>query len=410
MLLRTLGLAAIVLVAVAVALGRSAPPTLPVRHAAAVRFQAINMRCTPEQEAQPCFLDRQTGQVLRLQMPPGEILDYAACSPWRDERGQFQAVGRWLNRSSKQYSFLPQNFGLARVSLPEGKVLDRIPLEQIPIGEPCWIPGRTPRILFPSGDGQIYRYDFSEPGPPEGEARHPTQPRRVEWGIAQPGAGLAYIRDLTWPTQEALGGRLIAALCYLEPGKGREKPSLKGPELWWLQLSPDQRVIEAAGRLGDPAARDGSDGEDPEFEERLPSVAATVHGDLALVFLSRPIGQQEWDLHVASIAIEPATGVPAVRPGSSRRIGSRFVCSAPTVSVDGRWIYGVHDHELGSVQLTLRRFPVTATVLAQGEVIPIPTGPAGTRAEPAPLFGWADLAPWTSNRLVEVARWRHAGE
>jgi hypothetical protein len=313
-----------------------------------------------------------------------------------------------MNRSGRRYSDLPRDFGLARLSLPEGKLLDRIPLEQIPIGEPCWVPGGTPRILFPSGDGQIYRYDLSDPGSPLGGARQPNQTQRVEWGIAPPGQGPVYFRDLTWPLTEGLGGRLIASLCYLETGK--ERPALTGPELWWLQLSPDQTVIEAAGRLSDPDARDVSGRDDGDVEERLPNVAATAHGDLALVYLSRPAGQQEWDLNTASIAIDPASGVPAIRPGTSRRVGGGFVCSTPTFSVDGRWIYGVHDHEVGSVQLTLRRFPATTTLLAQSDAIPIPTGPAGTHATPAALFGWSDLLPFTSNRLVEVARGRHAGE
>jgi hypothetical protein len=313
-----------------------------------------------------------------------------------------------MNRSGKQYSFLPQDFGLVRLSLPEGKVLDRVPVEATPIGEPCWVPGMAQRILFPAGDGQIYRYDFSEPGSPLGEGRQPSQPQRVEWGIAQPGAGMAYVRDLTWPTGDALGGRLIASLCYLDDRN--KKPILTGPELWWLRLSPDQTVIEAAGRLSDPDAQDGSAGADHYIEERLANVATTADRDLSLVYLRRPSRQTEWDLHAAAIAIEPATGVPGFRRGSSRRVGRGFVASGPTFSADGRWIYGVRDHEPGSVPLALRRFPVTPTLLAQPEVIPIPASPARTHAEAGPLFGWADLVPSISNRLVEVARWRHAGD
>jgi hypothetical protein len=414
-LVRALGLAALALVVVAIALGRSAPRT-PLHLGEAVRFQALNMRCTPEQEAQPCFLDRQTGQVLRLEMPAGEILDYAACSPWRDEHGQFQAVGRWINRLDKRYFYLPQDFGLARFSLPDGKVLDRIQLEQIPVGEPCWVPGQASRILFPSGDGRLYRYDFSEPGTPPslGQGRQPAQPQPVEWGIAPPGIGPVYVRDLTWPTEPALRGCLIVSLCYLERGRepGRDRPAMTGSELWWLRLSPDETVIEAAGRLTDPAARDRSSQEDRGFEERLPNVAATADGARMLVYLSRPCGQEEWDLSVASIAIEPATGVPAIRPGTSRRVGTGFVASTPTFSVDGRWIYGVRSHELGGVRLALRRFPTTPTLLAQAqsEVIPIPRRPDRTGGGAAALFGWADLVPFSPNRLVEVARWRHPGK
>jgi hypothetical protein len=407
MLVRALGLAAIAVVVVAIGLGGAAEQTLPVHHSAAVRFQSVNMRCSTDQEVQPCFLDRQTGQILQLEMPAGEVLDYAACSPWRDERGQFQAVGRWMNRTGKQFAFLPRDFGLARFSLPEGKVLDRIELEQMPISEPCWMPGMAPRILFPSGDGQIYRYDFSEPGSSLGEARQPAQPQRVEWGITPPGMGLLYCRDLIWPTEEALGGRLIAALCYVKDGG--ERPRMSGPELWWLQLSPDQSVIEAAGRLTDPDAQDRAHEEDPDVEERLPNVVATAAGELTLAYLGRPGHQQTWDLRVASIAIERATGVPVLRRGSSRRVGSGFVCSSPTFSEDGQWIYGIRGHELGSDQLTLQRFPVKTSVLAHSEATPIPSRPVRRPARAGLLFGWADLAPLSPNRLVELARGRHAG-
>src|SRR5262249_12077497 len=153
------------------------PP--PLRRSAAVRFQALNMRCTPAEEAQPCFLDRETGKVLRLEMPAGEIVGYAVCSPWSDERGPFQAVGRGGNRPGKASASVPSDFGLARLSLPEGKVLERIPLDVTPISEPCWIPGPSPRILFPAGDGFIYWYDLPEPV----SSPRPTHPQRVEWGI-----------------------------------------------------------------------------------------------------------------------------------------------------------------------------------------------------------------------------------
>jgi hypothetical protein len=408
LVVRALGLAATALVVVAIGLGGAAQPAPTVHHSAAVRFQNVNMRCNTEQQAQPCFVDRQTGQILQLEMPAGEVLDYAVCSPWRDERGQFQAVGRWMNRTGKQFGFLPREFGLARFSLPEGKVLDRIGLDHIPISEPCWIPGLAPRVLYPSGDGQIYRYDFSDSGSPASEARQPAQPQLVDWGVAPPGAGTVYVRDLIWPTEDALGGRLIAALCYVK--NDRARPRMSGPELWWLQLSPDHSMIEAAGRLTDPGERDRPGGEDADLEERLPNVAVTAAGDLTLVYLSRPGLQQEWDLRAASIAIEPATGVPAIRGGSNHRVGSGFVCSSPTFSEDGRWIYGIRGHEPGGEQLTLRRIPVTTTLLAQSDAIPITSRPVRAPAQPGPLFGWANLVPFSPNRLVELARGRHAGK
>jgi hypothetical protein len=407
MLIRALAVSALGIVAIAIALGRSTGYTPPVNHAAAVRFHGVNMRCTPDGEGQPCFIDRQSGEILRLEVPAGEVLDYVSCSPWRDERGQFQAVGRWMNRAGKQYAFLPQDFGLARVSLPEGKILERVCLEQVPIGEPCWIPGLAPRILFPSGDGQIYRYDFAEPGQSPGGAKKQSQLQRVEWAIAPPGTGMVYVRDLIWPAEAALGGRLIAAVCYLEHENRHERPKMKGPELWWLRLDRDQTVVEAAGRLTVADTEDALGDEDEDVEERLANVAATADGELALAYLSRSSLEQHWELRVAPIAIEPVTGVPTVLRSSSREVGKGFVCSAPTFSADGRWLYGVRGRESGGAPLTLRRFSAATTLMAQSEVIP--AWPVRPRVDPSPLFGWADLMPIPPSRVVEGGRSRHAG-
>jgi hypothetical protein len=406
-LVRTSLWAAIGLVAVAIGLGHSSTTstTAPVNHPADARFHGVNLRCASEGDLQPCFLDRQTGQLLRVETPPGETLDYAVCSPWRDERGQYQAVCRWMTRLGNRSDSLPHGFGLARLSLPEGKVLERVQIEQIPTGEPSWVPGAGPSVVFPSGDGEIYRFDFHDARNPPAGDREFAQPERVPWRLAPPGTGLVFIRDLIWPAEERLGGRLIAALSYLE--EGSEKSTMSGTELWWLRLSPDQTAIEAAGRLAAPDSEDRPGPEDADVEERLPYVARKAGGDLALVYLRRPSGQPHWELRVASLVIDPATGNPMVRPGSGHDAAGRFVCSSPTFSADGRWVYGVRGDEHGSPQLTLCRFSAATALLAQSRAIP--TGPLPARVEPGPLFGWADLAPFSTSRLVEAAKWRHAG-
>ena len=43
----------------------------------------------------PRFIDIRTGMVDRLVLPEGDRLDNVACSPWRDEEGNYQIVGRW---------------------------------------------------------------------------------------------------------------------------------------------------------------------------------------------------------------------------------------------------------------------------------------------------------------------------
>ena len=405
-LLRTLVWVAIGLSVIAIGLGRYAPRRLPEHHAAAVRYHGVNMHCSPDRDPQPCFLDRETGQILHLEFPPRDTLDYAVCSPWRDEHGQFQAVCRWMGRGGKGFDYLPLEFGVARFTLPEGRLIDRIKLDQVPNGEPCWMPGGVARIIFASGDGRLYRYRFDDLGSGSlGEAPELAQPQQVTWHTAPPGKGMVYVRDLIWPGEAKLGGRLIASLCYAVECGG--KPTLQGPELWWLQLGEDQTSIEAAGRLTAPGIEHRSGGED-EVEERLPNLGTTAEGDLPLAYLRRASLQGRWELHVASVAIDPATGVPRVRPGNSRRIGGGFVSSAPTFSVDGRWVYGIRGQEPGRPQLTLRRFSVTATLMAQTEEVL--SSPWSPRIEPRPLFGFADLVLFPPNRLVEMGAGRHPGE
>ena len=41
--------------------------------------------------------------------------------------------------------------------LSDGAVLSRVPMEILPTGRPCWVPGQERTILFPAGDGRLYR-------------------------------------------------------------------------------------------------------------------------------------------------------------------------------------------------------------------------------------------------------------
>ena len=47
-------------------------------------------------------------------------------------------------------------------------VKNRITLDVLPTGKPCWVNGRPGEILFPAGDGQLYRCNIA------GQARENT--------------------------------------------------------------------------------------------------------------------------------------------------------------------------------------------------------------------------------------------
>ena len=299
----------------------------------------------------------------------------------------------------------------------------------MPIGDPCWVPGVTPRILFSAGDGYLYRYEFGESNTePFDEARDSARTQPVAWRTTPPGTGLLYIRDLIWPAEAKLGGRLFASISYREYVAG--KPRMSIPELWWIQLSDDVTAVVAAGRLAllDPEDNQGAGG---PIEQRLPNIVATADGDLALAYLSRASNHSLWDLRVASITIDPVTGVPTVGRGRSQGLAGGFLPSTPSFSADGRSVYGIRPLDGTGSQLVARRYPVTdvlaladgalprpglvraePAILDSGTTVPI-TGvlrePGRPRAE-STLLGWANLGIFDPSWLVKSGEWRHAGE
>jgi hypothetical protein len=429
-ILRTVMWLAVGLSVLAVALGRSAAPkTQATYREASVRYHGVNMHCCTEEEPHPCFIDRQTGQILHLQFSPEDSLDYAVCSPWCDERGQFHAVSRWMNRSGKVSDYLPQDFGVARFTVPEGRLLDRVKLDHVPVGDACWVPGVTPRIIFSSGDGKLYGYQFGDSGRGHiDEAGDCAKTQPVVWRSTPPGTGLLYIRDLIWPADAKLGGRMIASMSYRILVNGQ--PRMCRPQLWWLKLNEDATAVETAGQLTVPDP-DDDPAKDFGIEERLPNIITTANGELALAYLSRRGSRSLWDLNVAAITIDPETGVPTAGSGGSQGLAGGFLPSAPTFSADGRLVYGIRNHDQVKNQIVARRFSI-ADVLAQADAAPrradrVGFGPAiadsgtavpitGVFREPGPpradstLLGWANLGIFDPNWLVKTGAGRHAGE
>jgi hypothetical protein len=404
-LLRPFLWSSIAVVVTAVGLGRIAPRPFPSRHQAVPRYHGVNGRYFAENESMPRFLDRQTGEILRVDFPKAETLEYASCSPWRDDRGQYQLVCRWMERSGEGSDNLPREFGIARFSLPEGRMIDRVALEELPIGEPCWIPGLAPRILFVSGNGQIYRYAFEDAtGRPDAEAEAfgPSRPRRLIWRTTPPGLGLVYFKDLIWPSDPRLGGRMIASLSYQVCVEGTME--YVGPQLWWIALNGDATAIEAAGRLTDSDHGRPSGLRDPE--ERLPNVSTTPSGELALAYLSRDRNEPLWDLRMASVATDPATGNPGIRrDGSHVLLTGQCVPSGPAFSADGRWVYGIVGLEFGYSSITTRRFSVAGALT---QTIAAGSGSGWDGGSRLARPGGGDLAGFVTSRLVDGPARYHA--
>jgi hypothetical protein len=364
-LVPTLVWLAVAISGIAIGLGRQASTstaeTPAAHHAAAPRYQGVNGRVFSDREYQPNLIDRSTGEIVRVAVPSEDVLDYPACSPWRDEAGRFEIVCRWMKRSGRDQEHLPQEFGLARFSFPDVGRIDRIMLQVLPVAEPCWVPGAASRIVFIAGDGQLYRHDFDEAAGTRlasGGDGEPARPRRISWQTAMPGTGTVHFRDLIWPAEPRLGGRLIASIWYL--ANQGEEPRFVGSQLWWIRLSEDGSAIAAAGRLTpvevgawEDAGREVAMSSE---EERLPTVAMTSEGELTIAYLHRESEDGLWELRTAPIEVDPATGAIRVLPDGIRTVTPSCVATAPAFSLDGRAVYGVLDARPGGGGITPRRF------------------------------------------------------
>src|SRR4051794_27749636 len=176
------------LTALAIFLGRGAREGREDRRPSPVRQHAINWYLFRKADRTPRFLDAETGRLSPVSFPGSGSLEYASCSPWRDDRGQSQLVGLWTEASGSGDH--DGGIAMARFTFPGRELLDRVPLDVIPAGVPCWYPGTSPVVLFGATDGQLYRLAFAEtPGGRADGEREGDQgrPHRLAWRCTPPG-------------------------------------------------------------------------------------------------------------------------------------------------------------------------------------------------------------------------------
>ena len=99
----------------------------------------------------PDLVDRSTGRSTPIHLPEDDLWTIVSVSPWRDSGGDREVVGRWVSRGEGAFC------GMGSFRLSDGAVLSRVPMEILPTGVPAGYPARTRTILFPAGDGQLYR-------------------------------------------------------------------------------------------------------------------------------------------------------------------------------------------------------------------------------------------------------------
>ena len=256
-------------------------------------------------------------------------LDNAGLSPWTDERGRSQVIGRWTPRGG--------GGGLARSGFPGGESLDRVATDRVPISPACGFPGAGVRTLFAAADGQLYTFTFesaaAEPEPTAItlDAGRDAKPSPLTW---QPGAIAdpdVFLAEPFWPRGTGFERTIVATVRrkLVEAGRPRYGPS----RLHRLVLDAAGRSIESASPL--------LDRESDDLDERCPSVIRGADGRLALAyFLARDPAGKSWDLRVAPITPSP-TDLAISDPGTV--VATRCRPSQVVGSADG--------HRLAAIRL-----------------------------------------------------------
>jgi hypothetical protein len=327
--IRLLLLMATLLTVAAIGLGRANPASPPRRIASPPSYQVLDQAITAPHSGGSLIVHLDSGRLETLLLPPGVGIDKASLSPW-EEDGRRQIVGVGWNRSGAEESLSRTDFGLIRMSLPDGEILDRLILSDVPLplGAPCWIPGAPAGVLYVGSDFRLYRVDF-EPSRLDGgvEDAAATRPGPLGWEAPLPEAGGIQFMDLSWPDEPRLGGRALASLRF----KDRETGRYTDWQVWWLQLDPGGTSIVAAGRLLEPGSSDTA------VSRRLPNLVS-IRGEPALAYLAQRPGESGCQLRVAPIHFDPDSGSPQAHDVDSRTLAEECPPTSPVVSPDGRWI------------------------------------------------------------------------
>ena len=293
----------------------------------------------------------ETEAIVSCTLPDARNLDLLGFSPWRDAEGQSHVIVRRKGSSVGRGDGGDEPSELERYSFPAGRLLDRVALDHSLFGRVCWSPDRSKRILFVGGDLRLYLHEFSDEEEDRGFAAA-SRPRPVVWRGVPPGVGPVRFQDPCWPSATALGGRLIVSL-YL--GENASGPYL-GPQLWWLQLDPNDATIVTAGRLIVP---DEGGSTLAHEEERLPCVGTAPDGTPLLAYMAHASNRSSWDLWVVPITCDGPTRAPRVLSSSRRKLAEGCVGWALAFSADGRSIYvSLREENSGGLRGTLRSYRI----------------------------------------------------
>lgn len=339
----------------AIGIARLDPPRSPLRTRMASKYFHINEYFVDLADRKPHWVDSETGSVFAHSLADGDVLQAASCSPWSDEKGQYQVVGRWSSRTKEGPMSISTDFGLARYSFPGGRMLDQVSTEIVPIAPPCWFPGTRARVLFVAGDGEIYQYAF-EPDPltkqNDPAAGRDPRPAPLAWICPRPGRGKVFVGDPSCPEDPRMRGYVVVTLRE-QAEENSSARSFTHSSLWWLRLDLEGHEIIEAGRLLDdmPRARD-----DSSIDYRRPMVGSLPNGHLVIAYQAERPGESTWDLRIAPIELEGDRGLPLARHSRSLRLSTHCHPSQPSFSADSRWLNSIE--EAAGVKGRVTRIPL----------------------------------------------------
>jgi len=324
---------------VAVGVARMEPKEWHYRIGVPPHYSVINGFSVSHWPGRLGFLDAETGQFAKILMPDEDRMEFGSCSPWEDENGESQVVGRWIHEVGDGVLRCCDAVGVARYSLPSGRVLDRVPLNVMPAASPCWFPGFSPKVLFAAADGLLYTVTFSD----RSESADEPTVRAITWRCPAPGKQV-FLKDPVWPTDPRLGGRLIVTLSYQTA-----EPEVRNTQsqLWWISLNSEGTTIVDAGELVVPE-KDSRPNDVTEV--RFPNLAVTPEGDLVLTYLWQTLFKDHWELRYSTVSATESTA-PTIVPGSSRSITKNHSPTLAPFSADGRWIFSLVKNEQGSPEV-----------------------------------------------------------
>jgi hypothetical protein len=338
-LIRLLVLLAVGSTMLAVGLSRMDPPKPERRTRQHASFTNINEYFLEVEDRVPRWLDSDSGRIDAHATEDGDVLEAASCSPWVDEKGRYQVIGRWSNRTQAGPLSTSQDFGLARYAFPSGEMLDQVSTEIVPVSPPCWYPGTRARVIFVAGDGMLYHYAFEPERDLKGleaEPKRDLSPKMLTWRRPKPGSGGIFISDLTWPEDPRMAGRVVVAL-HEQATSSEGLKHFTRTRLWWLKLNvAGTEVIEAAPLL----EQDGVASSE-KSDLRSPTVGTLADGTLVLAYLSQSPREPGWKLRVARIELEGDHQVPKALESGSLILDTKCQPASPSFSSDGRWLYAI---------------------------------------------------------------------